>query len=78
MQKTATTQRNVITALARQVSQQQLHAEETARSYGDSGLKITRLTRTGSKPYFMTSFAGICLIICFFIRVKHYPCSLAN
>ena len=47
-----------MTALARQVSQQQLYVEEMTRSHGDSGLKLTRLTRTGSKPYFATSFVG--------------------
>ena len=47
-----------MTALARQVSQQQLHVEEATRSHGDSGLKITRLTRTGSKSYFSTTFSG--------------------
>ncbi|KAF6017626.1 hypothetical protein EB796_024052 [Bugula neritina] len=49
-------QKNVIVSLARQVSQQQLYVEELARSSGDSGLKLIRLSRTGSKPYFSTSF----------------------
>ena len=48
-----------MTALARQVSQQQLYVEEMTRSHGDSGLKLTRLTRTGSKPYFSTTFVGM-------------------
>lgn len=51
------TQKDVIASLARQVSQQQLHVEEMTRSSGDSGLKLIRLTRSGSKPYQSTSYA---------------------
>ena len=47
-----------MSSLARQVQQQQFHVEETARTYGDSGLKLTRLSRTGSKPYFATTYIG--------------------
>lgn len=44
--------------LARQVMQQQLYVEEMTRSTGDSGLKKTRLSRTGSKSYFDTTYSG--------------------
>ena len=59
------TQSQVIASLARQVSQQQLYVEEMTRSAGDSGLKLTRLTRSGSKSYFSTSYAGMCVIATF-------------
>ena len=58
MQKTIEMQQDAMKALARQVSLQQLHVEEATRSHGDSGLKITRLARTGSKSYFSTTFSG--------------------
>lgn len=52
----------MLVALARQVNAQQLYVEEVARSHGDSGIKMTRLARTGSKPYNSDSFTGELLL----------------
>ena len=44
--------------LARQLELQRLYIDERIRSDGGSGIKQTRLTKTGSKTYHATSFTG--------------------
>lgn len=49
---------DVVTSLARQISMQQFYVEEISRSSGDSGLKQSRLTHTGTRSYHSTSYSG--------------------
>lgn len=72
MQKTQAAQ---LKALARQVSLQQLYVEEMTRASGDSGLKITRMSKTGSKPYFSNTFAGTYIYLS---GVSVYPTLLST
>lgn len=37
---------------------QQFYVEEVSRSSGDSGLKQSRLTHSGTRSYHTTSFSG--------------------
>ena len=48
----------VIEDVAKQLEQQRLFIEERARSEGASGVKQSRLTRKGSRPYHSTSYTG--------------------
>ena len=49
---------DVVGSLARQISMQQFYVEEISRSTGDSGLKQSRLTHTGTRSYHSTSYSG--------------------
>ncbi|KAF6036338.1 hypothetical protein EB796_005362 [Bugula neritina] len=50
---------NVISTLARQITMQQFYVEEVSRSSGDSGLKQSRLTHSGTRSYHTTSFSDL-------------------
>ena len=52
--------KDAVASLARQVSMQQFYVEEVSRASGDSGIKQTRLTHTGTKSYHTTSYSGRC------------------
>jgi len=47
-----------VSRMARQMMLQQLFVEERIRSEGNSGVKLTRLTRMGTKSYHSTTYNG--------------------